>query len=57
LELTESGSASVRARDLAREDHWAAGGPPMTDANEDSTAATSMFSLRVPENTTNAPPW
>ncbi len=29
----------------------------MTDANEPSTAITSMLSLSAPEKTTNAPPW
>jgi len=35
----------------------AAGAPPITEANEPSTAITSMLSLRTPEKTTNAPPW
>ena len=35
----------------------AAGAPPSTEANEPSTASTSMLSFSVPENTTNAPPW
>ena len=35
----------------------AAGAPPITEANEPSTAITSMLSFSAPENTTNAPPW
>lgn len=35
----------------------AAGAPPMTDAKEPSTAATSTRSLSAFEKTTNAPPW
>jgi hypothetical protein len=34
----------------------AAGAPPMTDANEPSTASTVMVGLSALENTTNAPP-
>ncbi len=35
----------------------AAGAPPMTEANEPSTASTVIPGLRALENTTKAPPW
>ncbi len=35
----------------------AAGAPPITEANEPSTASTVISGLSALEKTTNAPPW
>ena len=35
----------------------AAGAPPMTEANEPSTASTFIDGFSALEKTTNAPPW
>jgi AcrR family transcriptional regulator len=51
------GSAAVRASTWRAKTTAAAGAPPMTEANEPSTASTVMFSLSALENTTKAPPW
>ena len=51
------GSAAVRASTSRANTTAAAGAPPITDANEPSSAATSRFSFRCLEKTTNAPPW
>ena len=51
------GSDAVRLSTSPVNTTAAAGAPPSTEANEPSTASTSMLSFSVPENTTNAPPW
>ena len=51
------GSAAVRLFTSPANTTAAAGAPPITEAYEPSTAATSIESFRVAENTTNAPPW
>ena len=51
------GSAPVRLSTSPANTTAAAGAPPITEAYEPSTAATSIVSFSVPENTTNAPPW
>ena len=50
-------SARVRSSTSRVNTTAAAGAPPITEANEPSTASTSMSSFNVAENTTNAPPW
>ena len=50
------GSAAVRLFTSPANTTAAAGAPPITEAYEPSTAATSIDSFSVPENTTNAPP-
>ena len=50
------GSRSVRCRTSRAKTVAAAGAPPITEANEPSTAAISIRSLSVLENTTKAPP-
>ena len=50
------GSFAVRALTSPANTTAAAGAPPMTEANEPSTASTVMFGLSALENTTNAPP-
>ena len=52
-----TGSAAVRVFTSRVNTTAAAGAPPITEANEPSTAITSMLSFSAPENTTNAPPW
>jgi len=49
------GSLAVRASTSPANTTAAAGAPPMTDANEPSTASTVMFGLSALEKTTNAP--
>ena len=51
-----SGRLSVRASTSPANTTAAAGAPPITEANEPSTAATSMLVVERLENTTNAPP-
>ena len=51
------GSAAVRASTSRAKTTAAAGAPPMTDANDPSTASTVILGLSALENTTNAPPW
>ena len=51
------GRAAVRASTSRAKTTAAAGAPPMTEANEPSTASTVMRGLSALENTTNAPPW
>ena len=49
-------SAEVRRSTSPLNTTAAAGAPPITDANEPSTASTVMSGLSALENTTNAPP-
>ncbi len=50
-------SAAVRALTSPENTTAAAGAPPITEANDPSTASTVMFGFNALENTTNAPPW
>ena len=52
-----SGSSAVRRCTSRANTTAAAGAPPMTDARDPSSAATSMLSFSVVEKTTKAPPW
>ncbi len=54
---TTRGSLSVRIFTSRANTVAAAGAPPITEANDPSTAATSIVSLSFLENTTKAPPW
>ena len=51
------GSDAVRASTSREKTTAAAGAPPITEANDPSTASTVMRGLSVLEKTTNAPPW
>ncbi len=51
------GSAPVRRLTSRVNTTAAAGAPPITEANDPSSALDSRFSLSARENTTNAPPW
>ena len=51
------GSAAVRLSTSPVNTTAAAGAPPITEANEPSTASTVIRGLSALENTTNAPPW
>src|ERR1039457_4734907 len=57
LSLATRGSDSVRMRTSRPKTVAAAGAPPMTEANDPSTAAVSMRSFSRFEKTTKAPPW
>jgi len=57
LEVHHPGVRTHAGGDLAAETTAAAAEPPITEANEPSTASTSIESERVAENTTKAPPW
>ena len=50
-------SPAVRASTSRAKTTAAAGAPPMTEANDPSTASTVIRGLSALENTTNAPPW
>ena len=54
---SSAGLAAVRLSTSPVNTTAAAGAPPMTEANEPSTASTVMFGLSALEKTTNAPPW
>ena len=51
------GSAAVRASTSRAKTTAAAGAPPITDANDPSTARTVIRGLSALEKTTKAPPW
>ena len=57
LQVPDPGSAAVRLSTSPANTTAAAGAPPITEANEPSTASTVMFGFSALENTTNAPPW
>ena len=57
LQGAPPGIVAMRSRTSPENTTAAAGAPPITDANEPSTASTVRFSLSDLENTTNAPPW
>ena len=57
LELGHARVGAVRASTSREKTTAAAGAPPMTEANEPSTASTVMRGLSALEKTTNAPPW